>query len=288
MYENFAFKNRDGAVCGYHFPCEEATHVMCVIHGIGEHAGRYLRMADRLSAVGIAVIAMDLRGHGISKGVRGDAAPREEVLADIDAMLQYAGIFYPGLPITLYGHSMGGNLCLDYRARGQNNDVPEKYIVSAPWIKLVMKIPEPLYLLVKGLSRIAPKMTIAQDFPEEDLGNLQYVRPYKDDPLVGNRISLRCAVECFETGKAIYDGTLKSNHRADGKQFLLMHGDGDKICSVDGSRKVAESLADVPDFCYIEWKGYCHEIHNGGPKVTGDQVIDTIGKFILHGKKGLE
>lgn len=91
MYENFAFKKRDGAVAGYHYPCREASHVMCLIHGIGEHAGRYRRMAEKLSSMGIATVSMDLRGHGISKGVRGDTAPREEVLADIDALLEYAG-----------------------------------------------------------------------------------------------------------------------------------------------------------------------------------------------------
>ncbi len=288
MYENFAFKKRDGAVAGYHYPCREASHVMCLIHGIGEHAGRYRRMAEKLSSMGIATVSMDLRGHGISKGVRGDTAPREEVLADIDALLEYAGEFYPGLPRTLYGHSMGGNLCLDYRARGRGNGIPEKYIVSAPWIKLVRDVPAALYVLVKGASKIAPKLTLSQDFPEEDLGNLEYVRPYKEDPLVCNKISLRCAAECFDIGRAIYDGRIEENHGADGKPFLLMHGDEDKICDVEGSRKLAKRLSGDPQFTYIEWKGYCHEIHNGGPACSGDEVIETIGKFILYGKRGLE
>lgn len=284
MYENFAFKKRDGAVVGYHYLNENASHVMCLIHGVGEHAGRYRRMAERLSQMGIAVVSMDLRGHGISKGVRGDTAPRKEILKDIDALIQYAQEFYPGLPLTLYGHSMGGNLCLDYRSRGNGNGIPDKYIVSAPWIRLVRAVPAPLYALVKGASRITPRLTVAQDFPEEDLGNLEFVRPYRDDPLVGNRISLRCAAECFDIGRAVEVGSLENNHGADGKPFLLMHGDEDRICAVEGSRRLAERMADDPAFTYIEWKGYCHEIHNGGRTETGDKVIETIGRFILDGK----
>jgi len=281
MYDNFAFEVRDRAVVGYHFPCEHPQKVMCVIHGIGEHMGRYKRMAEKLREQGIAVVGMDLRGHGISKGVRGNTAPREEILKDIDAMLDYAAVLYPQVPVILYGHSMGGNLCLDYRARGEKNETPEKYIVSAPWIKLVADFPKPVVTGLRGLAKIMPKMTISQKIDEAALGNLEYVRPYAEDPLVHNKISLQCAAQCFTFGNDIYDGTNQDNHRADGKPFLLMHGDEDAICAVEGSRKVAERFAKDENFIYIEWSGYYHEIHNGGPDVTGDQVIERIAAFIL-------
>lgn len=281
MLDNFAFEKRDRAVTGYHFPCEHAVSVMCLIHGIGEHAGRYKRMAEKLSEKGIAVVSMDLRGHGISQGVRGDTAPRSEVLADVDALIEYAQEFYPGIPLILYGHSMGGNICLDYKARGRLNDVPDKYIVSAPWIKLVKGIPGPVYHIAKIMAKATPKLTISQKFPEDILGNLKNVRPYDDDPLVHSHISLRCAVDGFDIGNAIFDGCNEDNHRADSKPFLLMHGDEDKICDVNGSRALAERMKENPAFTYMEWKGYYHEIHNGGSEATGDDVIETIGEFIL-------
>lgn len=281
MYDNFAFETRGRAVAGYHFPCTAPQKVMCIIHGIGEHMGRYQRMAEKLNAENIAVLGMDLRGHGISSGVRGDTAPREEILQDIDAMLDYAAAFYPGLPIVLYGHSMGGNLCLDYRARGNKNEMPEKYIVSAPWIKLCMDLPKPLVAAVRGLSKALPRVTISQQFPEEALGNLEYVRPYHDDPLVHAKISLRCAAQCFDFGNAVFDGVNEDTHRADTKPFLLMHGDKDEICDVRGSRAVAERWKDQPHFTYVEWEDYCHEIHNGGPEKTGDDVIAKIAEFVL-------
>lgn len=280
MYDNFAFESRNKEITGYRFACEKPSHVMCVIHGIGEHSGRYGRMAEELAEQGIAIIAMDLRGHGISTGVRGDAAPRNQVLKDVDALIEAAQEFYPGLPVVLYGHSMGGNICLDYRNRGEKNYIPVKYIVSAPWIELVRKVPKSQYVLLKGASKIFPKLTISSGCEEENLGNLEYVRPYKSNPLVHDKISIRCAVEGFDIGNKLATGTLENNHGADGKPLLLMHGDADRICNVDGTRKVAELYQGQERFEYVEWPGFYHEIHNGGPAQTGQEVIDRIIEFI--------
>lgn len=82
-------------------------------------------------------------------------------------------------------------------------------------------------------------------------------------------------------GNAIFDGTNPDNGRADGKPFLLMHGDEDRVCSVNGSRRLAERMKDNTWFSYIEWPGYYHEIHNGGREATGDEVIEKIKDFIL-------
>lgn len=280
MYDNFTFESRNKAVTGYRFQCENPTQVMCVIHGIGEHAGRYNRMAEELDKHGIAMVSMDLRGHGISTGVRGDAAPRNEVLKDVDAMIEAAQKFYPGLPIVLYGHSMGGNFCLDYRNRGAKNYIPEKYIVSAPWIELVRAVPKSQYILLKGVSKVLPKMTISSGCEEENLGNLDYVRPYNSNPLVHDKISIRCAVEGFDIGNKLASGTLENNHGADEKPLLLMHGDADMVCSIEGTRKVAARYEGNTVFEYVEWPGFYHEIHNGGPNATGNEVIEKIIKFI--------
>lgn len=281
MYENFMLSERKRGIAGYRFACENPSYVMCVIHGIGEHAGRYDRMAEALAQRGIALVSMDLRGHGISAGVRGDAAPRREVLTDVDDLIEKAQEFYPGIPLTLYGHSMGGNIGLDYMARGNHNDVPASYIISAPWIRLVRAVPAPVIPLARGAARILPKVTISQNIDEEILGNPDYVKPYKADPLVHSRISLRCAVDGFDIGRAIYDGRHPDNGRTEEKPFLLMHGDADRVCDVDGSRVLAGRLSDRKNFTYIEWPGYCHEIHNGGSDCTGDRVIQTIGDFII-------
>ena len=60
-----------------------------------------------------------------------------------------------------------------------------------------------------------------------------------------------------------------------------MHGDADAICAVEGARRVAEYMAGNEKFTYIELPGYYHEIHNGGPDATGDEVIAKIAEFVL-------
>ena len=120
-------------------------------------------------------------------------------------------------------------------------------------------------------------MTVSAGVDEEDLGHPNSVRPYKADPLVHNKISLLTAVDNLTIGEALAKGEHKDNGGSKGIPFLLMHGDDDKICSVEGSRLVA---AQNPEAQYVEWPGYFHEIHNGNATVTGEDVIVKMVDFI--------
>ena len=162
MYQLFDLEGRNAKIVGYHYVCENPNHVVVLIHGIGEHAGRFARVSDYFNKEGIAVVSMDLRGHGRTEGKRGHCAPREDVLKDIDALIEYAQKLYPGVPLVMYGHSMGGNITLDYRARGGHNDIPCGYIISAPWIRLVRPVTGVLFRTVELLSRLMPEMTVGQ------------------------------------------------------------------------------------------------------------------------------
>ena len=280
MYKNFALEGRNFKIQGYNYACENPNHVVVLIHGIGEYAGRFARVADYFNEEGIAVVSMDLRGHGGTEGKRGHCAPRAEVMKDIDALIEYAQNLYPGVPVVMYGHSMGGNITLDYRARGGHNDVPCGYVSSAPWIRLVKPVTGALYQTVKLLSKIMPQFAISQAFPEEQLGNVEYVRPYKDDPMVHPKVSMLCAYEGFTLGTSLEKGTNEDNGRAKNTPCLLMHGTDDKICDIEGSRRFAK-LQNPEYFTMIEWPGYYHEIHNGGPDgQTGEEVIKKAIEFI--------
>ena len=281
MFENFIIPDMPYRLTGYEWHVESPKKVMCIIHGIGEHSGRYDRMAGILNESGIAVVSVDLPGHGLTDGKRGDASPRDKVFIAVDEMLNYARKKYPDVPIILYGHSMGGNIAMDYRSRGGLDLLPEKFIVSAPWLRLVQSFPTPVYAALRAAAKLLPEMPISSNCKPEALGNMSIVADYATDPLVHGHITLRTAVECFDIGEAICQGKNKSDGLADGKPFLLMHGTDDMICSVTGSRMVAELFKDKPWFKYIEWPGYFHEIHNGGIVFTGEEVIHAIRDFIL-------
>ena len=281
MYEKFVLRKFEkGIIRGYSWPMKDPDKVVCIVHGIGEYGGRFDRVAEVFRDANMAVAALDLRGHGDSIEKKGHCAPRDKVLEDVSALLEYAEKTYPGKPVILYGHSMGGNIVLDYRSRGRLNDHPSAYIISAPWIRLVRPVPKPLYGIVKLLAGIMPTMTVSSDVNEADLGHPDSVKPYKDNPMTHNRISARCAVDGFEIGLALENGTAEDDLRAASIPTLLMHGSADRICSVEGSSRIADRLKKRgDDIEYIEWEGLFHEIHNGNETSRGDEVIEKMVKW---------
>lgn len=281
MYDKFILKNSgNGKLIGYSWKVDSPEKAVCIIHGIGEYGGRFDRVAEVFRSHGIAVLSMDLRGHGESFGKKGDCAPRKRVLDDVTELIRYAHDMYPNSDLILYGHSMGGNIVLDYRCRGELSGRLAGYIVTAPWIRLVRSVPGILYRFVRTLSKIIPSFIISSNVDEKYLGNPESVKPYHDDPMVHNKISLRCAVDGYEIGNALENGFMESGEKSKKIPLLLMHGDEDMICSVQGSRRIAERMKkNGENIIYIEWKGLFHEIHNGGGKSKGDEVIEKTVKW---------
>ena len=278
MYGKFILRKLDkGIIRGYSWEVDDPDKVICIVHGIGEYGCRFDRVAERFRADNMAVFALDLRGHGESVGKKGDCAPRSKVLDDVSALIEYAQDKHPDKKLVLYGHSMGGNIVLDYRGRGMLNDVPSGYIISAPWVRLVRKVPAPLYKMIKLLSGLVPSLTIGSEVNENDLGHPESVKPYKANPMVHNRISIQCAVDGFDTGLALEDGSAVDNRRAADIPTLIMHGSEDRICDIEGTRRIARRLEDIGDNIeFVEWNGLYHEIHNGSDKSNGDEVIEKM------------
>lgn len=289
MYNNFLLKiyRKTEKIAGYKWSVENPRMVICLIHGLAEYAGRYERVATAFNEKGIAMVSMDLRGHGISSGKPDHAAPRNDILQDIDALVEYAKENWPGVPIAMYGHSLGGNLTLDYRARGTYNHHVAYYIVSAPWLLLYKDMPVPVVHFVKLLAKIKPSLHLASGIDEKQLGNPQHVQGYSKDPLVGDGISALTAIEAYEIGKQLAHGTYqKETDRAKAVPMLLMHGTADTICSIEGSRLYA--ARDDQNCEFIQWQEYCHEIHNGGQNANGDEVIKTMVKYLERQLQNLE
>ena len=172
MYRNYVLRKlKDGIINGYLWDVNEPDKVICIVHGIGEYGGRFDRVAEVLREKNMAAAAMDLRGHGSSAGKKGHCAPRKDVLDDVTELIRFARTKYPAKKVILYGHSMGGNIVLDYRSRGELNGDISGYIISAPWIRLVRPVPDVLYRIVKLMSKVAPSFTISSEVDEEVLGH---------------------------------------------------------------------------------------------------------------------
>ena len=120
--------------------------VVSLVHGFGEHCGRYEELAAELVANRIAVVAVDLRGHGKTVGPRGVAQSYDHLHEDLKTLIQQTAKFYPAVPNFLFGHSMGGGLVLHHGLVAGNDDSGDDdllagYLVSAPLIRITRPIP---------------------------------------------------------------------------------------------------------------------------------------------------
>lgn len=174
------------------WPVDDPVAGCLLLHGLGDHSGRYGELARVLTGHGLTVAAFDLRGHGRSPGRRGDAPSLEACLEEIDTVAREARISIGGgRPWFLFGHSMGGLLALLYALERPPPDL-RGLLVSAPWIATRTPVPAWKELLGRLLRRVAPGVGLSTGLNPDDLSrDPSWVRAYRDDPLVHHRISPR-------------------------------------------------------------------------------------------------
>ncbi len=255
MMREFRFNASDGIrLFGRIWEVDAPKAVVCIIHGLGEHSGRYEHVAIRMNENGIAVASFDLRGHGKSDGKRGDA-DYDSLMSDISVFLSEVADEFRNAPLFLYGHSLGGNLVLNYVLRKAGRTKMEGVISTGPFLRLT-KEPSPLIiLLAKLLNVLHPSVTLSNGLNPADLSHDErVVKAYIEDPLVHDRISARLFLGSYNAGK----WALENAHNFD-EDLLLMHGGDDKITSPQASREFAEKAKK----CTLKiWDGMYHEIHN--------------------------
>jgi len=235
---------------------EEAPHrwTFVIVHGLGEHGGRYQHLAAWFTPLGATVYAMDLRGHGHSGGPRGHAPSLDALLQDIDAVVMRARAD-SGAPVVLLGHSFGGLLAIAYTLR--HPDHIDRAVFSAPWLILKVKVPAWKRRLTKILPRVAPRLAVSNGVDATLLSHdPEVARRYSSDPLVHDRIT----------------GGLYGNTVAHGEEFiaragevrvpfLLMQGRDDRIVDPSGSQRFF-ARATAPDRAFCLYPGMYHEIFN--------------------------
>lgn len=170
-------------------PVSEARACVVVVHGLGEHAGRYGRLATRMNEGGFAVFAYDQRGHGESEGSRGRLARFDDLVDDLaDVTGRVRGRCGPDRPIFVVGHSLGGLVVLRY-LQGRPAGVAGA-VLSAPWLKTAVELPWWKEPLARLLMRVAPDLTLENEVrPELLTADPGEQRAYLEDPLVHHRIS---------------------------------------------------------------------------------------------------
>jgi alpha-beta hydrolase superfamily lysophospholipase len=224
-----------------------------VVHGLGEHAGRYDKLARRLNAWGFPVRSYDQYGHGESGGVRGALTQQTRLLDDLCDLADSTRRRYPDTPLIVLGHSMGGLVAAGFVARGL---FPvDGLVLSSPALATRLNAVQKMMMAV--VPRVAPNLTVGNGLDPHYLSHDEkVVQEYKADPLVHDRISGRLARFIQDEAPPVLAQAPHWNVRT-----LLMYGGSDRIVDPSGSRQFAQvaPLDVVTSRCF---DGMWHEIFN--------------------------
>ncbi len=237
-----------------HWQVEKPKAAICLIHGLGEHCSRYDHFAKFFTEKGIVVFSFDHRGHGRSGGKRGHIPNYDTMLDDVQQLQRKTSQAYPGIPVFLYGHSMGGNLVLNYSLRRQPK--VKGAIATGAHIRLAM--PQPKLLIAAGrlLRPLLPGFSQPNGIDPNDISkDKSVVEKYINDPLVHNKVT-------SELGLSLLDAAQYLDDFSGNMPFptLLVHGGEDGITSSEGSRAFSERVGG--DISFQAWEGAFHEVHN--------------------------
>jgi len=226
---------------------------LLMVHGLGEHGGRYAELAGWLTGHHISSFAVDVRGHGHSEGRRGHVRRFDVLLQDLDRFRrEVRGLVDAGVPLFLLGHSMGGLILLryleEYEARCQGA------VLSSPWLGTAM--PTPRWKITVGglLDRVLPAFPLKTGLRPDDLSHdPAVVQAYREDPLVHDRITPRLY---FEMSTAMGQATQRSDRLKVPLLFLL--AGEDRLVDTAKSRSFASSLEGDVQVEVVE--GAYHEV----------------------------
>ena len=228
--------------------------VIIITHGMGEHSMRYTEMSDFYTNEGYTVISFDIRGHGLSEGKRGHTPGFEFLMDDIERVYTQVKKDYPSLPIFLFGHSMGGNLVLNFLLRKPNSICGA--IVTGAYLKLGFDPPKWKIILAKLSSSIWPTLSQPTELELDALSrNKEVIRKYENDELVHDRITSAFFINVHFAGQYVID------HANEIKTpLLVMHGMEDRLTSPKGSQEFASNSGE--NVHLKMWDGLYHELHN--------------------------
>ncbi len=231
--------------------------LMLIVHGFGEHSGRYEEMASWFARRRFAVFALDLQGHGRTPGRRGHVADFESFLDDVEEYLAALRKDYPALPALLVGHSMGGLISAALVSRREV--AVDAVVLSGPALTLAPDVSRFRLAMARALCRVLPRLSLEAGLDLEGLSrDPEVVRRYREDPLVHGRVSAAMGAGMMEM-----QTRMRESARNVDRPVLLLHGEADPLCLVQGSRNFFAALPKgVAQSELRIYPGLKHEIFN--------------------------
>ncbi len=270
-HKEFWFEGKDGTrLLGQAWlPDRPAKAVLTIVHGVGEYIGpeRFGNVIERAVPQGYAVYGADLRGHGQSKGRRGHITSWNDYHTDLSALLGHVRAAQPGLPVFLWGFSLGALIVAEYIERepgelrgailmGTPNQPSE---AAPPWMAALARV----------LSGLWP--TFRMDLglkPEQGSRDLAVIEQELYDPKLRHVVTARWGAECLNTVDYInaHAGQIRL-------PVLVLHGGSDRLNAVEGARRFFNDIRSADKTLIVYPEGY-HRLHYDldADRVIGDML----------------
>ncbi|CAM4257641.1 Phospholipase YtpA [Mycobacterium basiliense] len=244
--------------------------VVVLAHGLGEHARRYDHVTQRFGEAGLATYALDHRGHGRSGGKRVLVRDITEYTADFDTLVGLAKRENPGLKCIVLGHSMGGGIVFAYGV--ERPDDYDLMVLSAPAVAAQDLVPSVVALAAKVLGVVIPGLPVQELDFNAISRDPQVVAEYQNDPLVYHgRVPAGLGRALLQVGE-----TMPRRAPALTAPLLVVHGTGDRLIPIEGSRRLVECVGSA-DVELKEYPGLYHEVFNEPERY---QVLDDVVSWI--------
>jgi alpha-beta hydrolase superfamily lysophospholipase len=269
-----SFSGKGGVEIVYQtWTVDKPKAVVVLVHGVGEHSGRYTHIINTLDGKGISFYGLDHRGHGRSGGKKGHVDSFMDYIHDLKLFVNIVKETNRDVPVIMLGHSMGGAIACRYGLTYQD-DLSALILSSAGLISGV-DISSAKLAVARILSKIAPGITMSNGIDVRDISHDEdIIAAYVNDPLNHDRISARWGMEFLENGKICLERASELK-----LPLLLFHGCGDKMCKLEGSQIVYDR-AESKDKTLEVFPDLYHESMNETPQERA-KVLNVVAKWIL-------
>lgn len=271
QHSTFKFNLNNNNLFGQIWQPEHVKTVLILVHGMGEHSGRYkTSVVPKLIENNIAVIAFDQFGHGLSEGKRGHCPNYESLLNLIEFAIKKGETIFKELPIFLYGHSLGGNLVINYALKRKHN--LKGIIATSPFLRLAFQPPKWKMIIGKMLLKIIPSLTLSSELEVAAISrDIKEVEKYTEDKLVHDKVSPMYTFPVIKAG----EWAIKNANKLK-TPMLVLHGSGDRIIDYKASKEFCENTNKAK--LHLFENGY-HELHHDICKKDFiEVVIDWLDK----------
>jgi acylglycerol lipase len=258
---------------GYEVVPRGAQAGVIIVHGIAEHSARYRHVTAALSDRNIASFVYDQRGHGEYPGTRTHVADFADFASDLQKIGANAQARFPGLPVFAWGHSMGSIIVTLAAIRGAAWS--RGFITTGCALDAMPKLEGVAGAALRLLAALAPRLRISLGIDATALTQvLEEQQKHMADPLVPRTASLRLFYGFADACRTIYLNAAKIT-----APWLAVHGGGDKVCPVSGSRALVAALGS-PDKQIVVYPSLLHEVHNEDVDARS-ALFDLMSRWML-------